>query len=67
MIVIEDLELFTQISVEESATINGAGLLTAAAYITLATLLNIPDDIKINTALLFAINSQPPPGAFPSP
>ncbi|MBD2525221.1 hypothetical protein [Nostoc sp. FACHB-133] len=62
-------ELFYQMSAEESANFNGGGLLTAAAYNTVATAF-LPAGSKAlidNTTLLFTINSQGAPGTSVSP
>jgi hypothetical protein len=57
-------ELFSDISNQESANINGGGLLTAAAYIIVSDLIpqlaGSPE--QANTALLFTINAIPGPG-----
>jgi hypothetical protein len=53
----EKNSLFTEVSPEESAGVNGGGLLTAAAYLTVANAFNISREVSQNTALLFLINA----------
>ncbi|MBO1054267.1 MAG: hypothetical protein ACLBM3_20190 [Dolichospermum sp.] len=64
IITLKNNEFLSEISNQESANINGGGLLTAAAYITVSNL--IPQLAgsaeQANTALLLAINVLPGPG-----
>jgi hypothetical protein len=64
IITLKNNELFSEISNQESAKINGGGLLTAAAYVTVSNL--IPElagsPEQANTAFLLAINVLPGPG-----
>jgi hypothetical protein len=67
MQVIENNELFSELSNGESAEINGGGLITGAAYRTVAGEFGIPIAERRNTVLLFSLNAQTAPGGSPSP
>ncbi|WP_157943332.1 hypothetical protein [Nostoc sp. CENA543] len=62
--------LFAQISAEESANVNGGGIVTTGAYLTVTNAL-FPDltgdPVQLNTAFLFLINAQAGPGTFVTP
>ncbi|AFY46946.1 hypothetical protein Nos7524_1052 [Nostoc sp. PCC 7524] len=58
----EKNSLFTEISAEDAADVSGGGLLTAAAYITVANAFNISPELTQTTALLFLINALAVPG-----
>ncbi|MFW9262103.1 hypothetical protein [Nostoc sp. CALU 546] len=67
---IENNELLNEISNEESATISGGGLQTAAAYLTVLRALNprlAASPEALNTAFLFAIDVLPAPGSNKTP
>jgi len=56
---IQNNELFSELSQEEAANINGGGPKTAAAFITLGTTLGIDTETLAVPALLLATNTVP--------
>lgn len=63
---IENSHIFTEISTEEAADISGGGLLTAAAFASLAPYFNFTTPEIRSISFLFLINALPVPGFLSS-
>ncbi|BCL38318.1 hypothetical protein NSMS1_47650 [Nostoc sp. MS1] len=57
---LENNELFTQVSSEESVSVNGGDLASAANYNIVATAFGVIEPLRRDTTLLFTIDALTP-------